>query len=623
MKGNDLNDAMEFVGQDLIDMAEKKQVRRSPWPGVAAVAAALALALGLGAGAWQYYAQQAPLLAEPAELSTEPVEEPAVSVPDSEVETEIETELLPEEEILSTPEEEPVDKTPLEAMFPMLSEDAIHFAHPEIDWAEDLQFNYAGLDQEGSDLYTNQGDQVLALDMVNELLLVRVKGDDYQGVLAICKDPTRLTLQPSEGIGQYGQTVGEIAEAHGGILAINASAFIDPAGYDTYEGEEQPDGSISQETVPHEDAEPGGIPAGYTMYDGEIYSMEDKVYRYEGLPYGRIELSGDGQVTLAQPGSEFRADTRFACAAYPPMIVEGELQTETLAGFSGQHPRTCIHPGDNWFYNRENVLRWMGTDETVFVNQMKELEMKGRWVTDDYMAGSIEEMFEGAVAQGKLLCNYTTTIQNHMSYTADKYGPDYSYPDVPLTVEVSPETETLLKVYIEGARDADAMLGRLVDYFSDREEPVVLAFWGDHLPYLGDNMLAYRELGTEVALPDGEKQDPFCAYETPFVIWANDSAASTLDWEQRAESLDLPESGQLSASFLGATLLELTGRGQETPWFSFLNELRREAPVVQKQRCLLSDGRYVTAEELDESLQEQISAWRQWSYYKLRYKEIH
>ena len=35
------------------------------------------------------------------------------------------------------------------------------------------------------------------------------------------------------------------------------------------------------------------------------------------------------------------------------------------------------------------------------------------------------------------------------SYTADKYGADYEYPDVPLTVSVSPEVETLLKVYVE------------------------------------------------------------------------------------------------------------------------------------------------------------------------------
>ena len=274
-------------------------------------------------------------------------------------------------------------------------------------------------------------------------------------------------------------------------------------------------------------------------------------------------------------------------------------------------------------YNRENVLRWMGADETVFADQMENLRMKGRWVTDDYMADYIEEMFEGAVAQDQLLCNYTTTIQNHMSYTSDKYGPDYDYPAVPLAVEVSPEAEMLLEVYIEGARDADAMLGRLVDYFSETDEPVVLAFWGDHLPYLGDNMLAYRELGTEIALPEEERTNPLCSYETPYVIWANDAAAEALDWEEAVVSLDYPQDGTISAAFMGATLLELTGRGDESPWFSFLTDLRRMAPAIQKKTYLLPDGTYVRQTDLDDpQLEDMVDQWRQWSYYKLRYKEI-
>lgn len=290
-----------------------------------------------------------------------------------------------------------------------------------------------------------------------------------------------------------------------------------------------------------------------------------------------------------------------------------------LFGNDGYHA-SFFHPGDDWFYNRENVYRWMGAEETVFVDQMEDLDYKGRWVTDDYMAGFIEDKFEEAVENGELLCNYTTTIQNHMSYTADKYGADYEYPDVPLTVSVSPEVETLLKVYVEGARDADAMLGRLVDYFSATDEPVVLAFWGDHLPYLGDNQLGYEELGSEVALSEEERSDPLCSYETPYVIWANDAAAEILDWDAAVEALDLPESHKLSASFLGAALVELTGRTGESPWFDFLNQLRRELPVVQKKTYLTMDSTYT---KIISSEQEQlIHQWRKWSYYKLRYKDI-
>ena len=301
-------------------------------------------------------------------------------------------------------------------------------------------------------------------------------------------------------------------------------------------------------------------------------------------------------------------------------VVNRDLDSVLRVFASDGYHTSFFHPGDDWFYNRENVYDWLGAEETVFVDEMENLTYKGRWVTDDYMAGFIEEKFEEAVAQGELLCNYTTTIQNHMSYTADKYGEGYVYPPVETDAQLTDDVRTMLEVYIEGARDADAMLGRLVDYFSQTDEPVVLAFWGDHLPYLGDNQLAYTQLGSEVGLPEEERVNTLCSYETPYVIWANDAAAEALDWESAVESLDLPETNRLSASFLGAALLELTGRGEESPWFAFLNQLRRELPVVQKKTYMTMDGTLtplITSDQLS-----MIDQWRQWSYYKLRYKEV-
>ena len=113
-----------------------------------------------------------------------------------------------------------------------------------------------------------------------------------------------------------------------------------------------------------------------------------------------------------------------------------------------------------------------------------------------------------------------------------------------------------------------------------------------------------------------DPQDPFAPYKTPFVIWANDAAADVLDWDRAVESLDLPES--VSACFLGAAVLELTGRGEATPWFGFLNQLRRELPVVQRTLCQLPDGSVTDAS----SRQDLLQKWRKWSYYKLQYKEV-
>ena len=287
------------------------------------------------------------------------------------------------------------------------------------------------------------------------------------------------------------------------------------------------------------------------------------------------------------------------------------------------------HPGDAWFYNRENVYRWLGAEHEVFAKDMKDLEYKGRWVTDDYMAGLIEEEFETAVSEGRPLFNYTTTIQNHMSYTADKYGEGHTFAPVSVTADISDETRTMLEVYTEGVRDADAMLGRLTAYFAERSEPVVLVFYGDHLPYLGDNQKGYAELGSEVAIAENDRTDILCSYKTPYVIWTNAAAADALDWEAAAKQLALPEDGTVSAAFLGSVLLDLTGRSGENPWFDFLSSLRRIAPVVQKKTYILADGsvlpQRILNEQTDESsmeLKDAIHKWRCWSYYKLKYADV-
>ena len=289
-----------------------------------------------------------------------------------------------------------------------------------------------------------------------------------------------------------------------------------------------------------------------------------------------------------------------------------------LYGAAG-YRTSYFHPGDDWFYNRENVLRWMGAEKTLFADEMEGLEYKGRWVTDESLVPFITAEFESAVAEGRPLFHYMTTIQNHMSYTADKYGADYPYPEIPLTLEVSDTVRTMLEVYAEGARDGDAMLGQLRDYFAQRSEPVVLVFFGDHLPYLGDNQLAYTELG----MTEEEYWSELTSYETPYVIWANDAAFEILDW---SAAVELPE--RVSASFLGAAVAELTGHSAQSSWFSFLNDLRREAPVIQKNAFVLYDGSIVTESYVEAggsshgNVPQTVEKWRQWSYYKLKHQEF-
>lgn len=186
--------------------------------------------------------------------------------------------------------------------------------HPEVldnGWSQ-LQINEAGLDQDGTDIYTTNGDQVLAIDVPNEILLIRVKGDGYRGVLAIAKDPSRLSLQESAQLGTAGQTVAQIATRTNGVLAMTGSGFIDPNGGGN-----------------------GGTLSGFAMCDG--------------LPFGthatkkgdkRLELHKDNLMYIYDTTSPVSEDCTDAVEWQPAVIIDGE---DVLGyGWDGIQPRAII-----------------------------------------------------------------------------------------------------------------------------------------------------------------------------------------------------------------------------------------------------------------------------------------
>jgi exopolysaccharide biosynthesis protein len=93
-----------------------------------------------------------------------------------------------------------------------------------------LLINRAGLKNTGTTIKTTAGDQVLAIDAENGILIVKVTGDGYVGKLAIVEDPSAVSVAAAKTIGKSGQSVAQIAEANDAVLAVNASGFADYQG---------------------------------------------------------------------------------------------------------------------------------------------------------------------------------------------------------------------------------------------------------------------------------------------------------------------------------------------------------------------------------------------------------
>lgn len=228
-----------------------------------------------------------------------------------------------------------------------------------------------------------------------------------------------------------------------------------------------------------------------------------------------------------------------------------------------------FHPGNSWFYNRNSAMSHLGFKEKIFV---EDLDDKSNM--DDVFLRHLEQFTDERTQNGEKQFTYATTIQNHQAYTYSKYS--FDVPRVQVNVPLSPEAEELLSVYAYGVKCSSDMLKELTEYLNAKSEPYVLVFFGDHRPNLGANYLAYREIGMDI------ENDVKLNCSAPYLIWANDAYAATSDFKQRFSSLDLPEDGYISASYLGEMTLELAGCARSEPFFSFLYDLRREAPVVKQ-----------------------------------------
>ena len=173
-----------------------------------------------------------------------------------------------------------------------------------------LTIDQAGLDQEGTDIETIHGDQVLAVDTANGLTICKVTGEGYVGRLAIIKNPAQVGVALAPGYGSVGGQAADIAEKRDAVLLTNASGFYDPEGHGN-----------------------GGVAHGLVVSGGK---------RHNGAVGGTYKAVGlDGENRLHVGPYKKGADYRDAVEFKPALIIDGQQAVEGSAGW-GVQPRTAI-----------------------------------------------------------------------------------------------------------------------------------------------------------------------------------------------------------------------------------------------------------------------------------------
>lgn len=270
-----------------------------------------------------------------------------------------------------------------------------------------------------------------------------------------------------------------------------------------------------------------------------------------------------------------------------------------------------MHPGAPWFYNRENVYEYLGFDEILFFSDFDYHAKGSAYLSEVATINKVIEVFEEHLADNPdtPLFEFCVTIQNHGGY-ANKYfeeGINFNT-DLDLT-----DTEAnLLANFFDGQIDADRELARLVEYLEALDEPVVLVYFGDHIPSL---TLDLYDMLIPNNAEDGSLERMTRLYRTPYLIWQNSAAAASTKINENAETSEMREDFIISSNYLGGYVLELLGFDKVSPYFSYANYIRTLFPVVLESRAFdMNDN---PSDNAGGAAREALILFRNWMYYKV------
>ncbi len=184
--------------------------------------------------------------------------------------------------------------------------------HKDEVYAKDgtVKLDKAGLKDGGTDIKTKQGDEVVAIDAENGILIVKVTGDGFVGKLAIIKDPAQVGIGLAKNFGTKGGGIEKLVNYNDAILGINASGFEDPNGTGN-----------------------GGKAYGLVISNGKIYQdmigSANKVIGFDEK--NRLHIGQYKSLSGFRDAVEFK----------PALIINGEQLVHSSAGW-GIQPRSAI-----------------------------------------------------------------------------------------------------------------------------------------------------------------------------------------------------------------------------------------------------------------------------------------
>lgn len=256
---------------------------------------------------------------------------------------------------------------------------------------------------------------------------------------------------------------------------------------------------------------------------------------------------------------------------------------------------TCfLHSYSNALYNREAIYTQYGFDSILFSDSFPETaEKRGGYISDLELSRKIISLYEEKNPASPLML-FAVSMENHQPFTATKFDDKTQLVSSDVLDEKGLAT---LNTLVQGLKDADTALGYLVDYFSTCTEPVMLVFWGDHLPNLSTDSgsTVYSQLGysnTNVTT-DWSPDELAKMLSTDYVIWSNYEDAPQPDHHE-------------SCNFLGLSVMTRLGF-ELTDYFSWLDTYISPHMLLYRPRLFVTRNgeNYKTVPEALDTLMTQ------------------
>lgn len=243
------------------------------------------------------------------------------------------------------------------------------------------------------------------------------------------------------------------------------------------------------------------------------------------------------------------------------------------------------------YYLSENTYKKLGIKE--YENAYLDWEdydekVKGTYISDEALVDDVIDTLKNKREDEKLFY-MVATIQTHMPFKKEVYE---KY-DINITKSKLNEEETdIILSYAQGIYDTNIQIKRLYDEIQKMEEPIILVFLGDHLPYLynkeGEDILAKLSyFNTE-----DEKLNLLRKYTTEALILSNFNMEVGFETEY------------ISPDMLLSILVNKIDM-DISPYYSWLYEIRNILPAQNQYITIDREGKvYYTNEKLSENMQK-------------------